>query len=569
MSRSFLLILWTLLALPGMSYQQQTADMILINGEIITMNTRQPRAQAIAIKDNRILKAGSTDSIRSLATPATQILDLKGATVIPGFIEGHGHLKSMGYARMNLDLMKAKNWAEIVSMVKDAAAAAAPGEWIIGRGWHQEKWQPAPVNAVEGYPKHNSLSAVSPDNPVLLTHASGHALFANAKAMALAGIDEDTPEPDGGHIVRDENGQAVGVFEETAEGLIRQAHRRSQADMTAEQFAEKERKALLLAIEECLEKGVTSFQDAGSSFADIDRYKQLADEGKLGIRLWVMLGENDATIAQRIDDYRIKDYANHHLTVGGIKRYVDGALGSRGAWLLKPYADLPSSTGQNVTALADLAASAKLAAKTGLQLCTHAIGDRGNREMLNIYADTLQGRDLRWRIEHAQHLHPDDVPRMARMKVIASMQGVHCTSDAPFVEKRLGETRAREGAYVWRKLTDAGVVVTNGTDAPVEDVNPLASYYAMVTRKPANGDAFYPEQALSSNEALAAYTVNNAYATFQENEKGRIMPGYLADVTVLSADITRIPKPRIPNTQVLYTIVGGKILYQNTITEGN
>jgi predicted amidohydrolase YtcJ len=323
---------------------------------------------------------------------------------------------------------------------------------------------------------------------------------------------------------------------------------------------------LELASQEALSKGITSFQDAGSPFATIDMMKQLIDEGRLGVRLWVMVREGNAREAPLLSRYRTIDYGNGHLTVRAIKRQMDGALGSRGAWLLEPYRDKPDSVGLNTTSIADIAEAAKLAMANDYQLCVHAIGDRANRETLNIFEQAFKAnpakRDLRWRIEHAQHLSLQDIPRFGQLGVIASMQGIHCTSDAPYVLERLGPQRAEEGAYVWQKLMKSGAVVSNGTDAPVEDVDPIANYYATVSRKTKSGQVFYPDQRMSRMEALTSYTLNAAYAAFEESSKGSLKVGKLADMTVLSKDITTIPEDEIPTAHVTYTIVGGKVLYR-------
>jgi predicted amidohydrolase YtcJ len=323
----------------------------------------------------------------------------------------------------------------------------------------------------------------------------------------------------------------------------------------------------MLADEDCLEKGITSFEDAGSSFATIDLFKKMIDEGKLGVRLWVMVRASNDQLRSKLASYKIIDYGNKHLTVRAIKCYMDGALGSRGAWLLEPYSDAPTSTGLNVTPLDELKEAAEIAIENGFQLCIHAIGDRANREVLNIYEATFKAHPdktgLRWRIEHAQHLSASDIPRFGQLGVIAAMQGIHCTSDGPFVIARLGAKRAEEGAYVWQKLMKSGAVVSNGTDAPVEDVNPIPCFYATVTRKLKDGSLFYPDQCMTRAEALKSYTLNGAYAAFQEDSKGSLTVGKLADVTVLSKDIMTIPADEIPTAKVLYTIIGGKVMYQS------
>jgi predicted amidohydrolase YtcJ len=456
--------------------------------------------------------------------------------------------------------MNAHSWDEIVAMVAEAVKTARPGQWIRGRGWHQEKWTAPPSPNVEGFPTHASLDRVSPDNPVVLTHASGHASFANGKAMQASGLTRKTPNPEGGEVLKDASGEPTGLLREKASDLIKEP-----ALSAADQLA-RDRKILELADREALSKGVTSFQDAGSSFGTIDLMKQMVDEGAMGVRLWVMVREGNEAEAPRLAKYRTIDYGAGHLTVRAIKRQIDGALGSRGAWLLEPYSDKPESTGLNTTSVDSIRETARLAIANGYQLCVHAIGDRANRETLNIFEEAFKAnpdkKNLRWRIEHAQHLNAADIPRFGQLGVIASMQGVHCTSDAPYVPARLGDRRAEEGAYVWQKLMKSGAVVSNGTDAPVEDVNPIAGYYATVSRKSKDGKVFYADQRMSRAEALKSYTWNGAYAAFEESSRGSLKPGKYADVVVLSKDILKIPEDEIPSAQVVYTIVGGKIRFQ-------
>ena len=536
------------------------ADLVLLNGKIVTLEDSRPEAQAVAIVGDKIADLGSTEDIKRHVGPKTQLIDLKGQLVIPGFIEGHGHFGGVGEAKLNLELQNAKSWDEIVAMVEQAAKKAKPGEWILGRGWHQEKWSSPPQPNVEGFPTHASLSRVSPANPVLLTHASGHASFANAKAMEVSGVTAKTPNPAGGDFLKDANGEPTGLFRETASGLIRRDR------VSAEERIARSRKGLELASQEVVSKGVTSFQDAGSSVSDVDLMKALIDEGKINVRLWVMLRMNNQALAANLAKYRTIDYANGFLTVRGIKKSIDGALGSRGAWLLEPYSDKPGDTGRNTTTVEEIREAAKLAIQHGYQLCVHAIGDRANRETLNIFEEAYKAnpdkKDLRWRVEHAQHLHPSDIPRFGQLGVIASMQGIHCTSDAPYVPARLGDKRAEEGAYVWQKLMKSGAVVSNGTDAPVEDVSPIASFYATVTRKLKDGRVFYPDQRMSRVEALKSYTINAAYAAFEEGSKGTVKPGKYADLVVLSKDIMTVPDDQIPTTEILYTIVGGKVRFK-------
>jgi predicted amidohydrolase YtcJ len=538
------------------------ADLVFVNGRIVTLE-RPAEVEAIASRGSRIVVMGSTAEVRALAGPATQVIDLRGRLMIPGFIEGHGHFTGVGQSQLQLNLMRAKSWDEIVAMVREAVKDARPGQWIYGRGWHQEKWTATPDPNVEGFPTHDALSRVSPVNPVLLTHASGHATFANAKAMELSDVMASTPDPPGGDIVKDAGGRPIGVFRETASSLIRRGS--GEPPLAGAERIARARKVLTLASREALSKGVTSFQDAGSSFEDVDLMKTMVDEGSIGNRLWVMLRESNTALAANLSRYRTIDQADGLLTIRAIKRSIDGALGSRGAWLLEPYSDKPGDTGRNTSPVEEIRETARLALANGYQLAVHAIGDRANRETLDLFQDAFKGRDgraLRWRIEHAQHLSPADIPRFAQLGVIASMQGVHCTSDAPYVIARLGPRRAAEGAYVWQKLLQSGAIVSNGTDAPVEDVSPIASFHASVSRRTADGTVFFGDQRMSRLEALKSYTINGAYAAFQEGSRGSLQVGKYADMVVLSKDILSIPEVEIPLAEIDYTIVGGKIRYK-------
>jgi len=542
------------------------ADLVLRHGKIVTLDAATPIAQAVAIRGDRIVAVGRDADAARWTGPATKAIDLRGMLAVPGFIEGHGHFIGVGEFRLGLDLRDARTWDDIVAQVARAVKQAKPGEWIVGRGWHQSKWDRAPQPNVEGFPLHASLSAVSPHNPVLLTHASGHAAFVNARAMELAGITRNTPNPNGGEILKDKQSNPTGLLRETAQSLATRAQEQwSEARPAAERQAEL-RRIVGLATGECLSKGITSFVDAGEGFSTVDALRAMARNNELRLRLWVMLSGSNRELAGNLDRYRIIGEGANHFTVRAIKRYMDGALGSRGAWLLEPYADQPGSRGLNITDPAEIRKTAELAMAHGFQLCVHAIGDRANRETLDIYEQAFRAnpdkKDLRWRIEHAQHLSAADIPRFGKLGVIAAMQGIHCASDAPFVVERLGAKRAEEGAYVWQKLMQSGAVVANGTDAPVEDVSPLACFYASVTRKPKNGPAFYPGQRMSREEALRSYTLNNAFAAFEEKLKGSIEPGKLADITVLTRDIMTIPEDQIEAAEVAYTIVGGKIAYQ-------
>jgi predicted amidohydrolase YtcJ len=542
--------------------QPPSADLVLHNGKIVTVDDARPEARALAARGGVIVAVGSDEEIAPFIGLSTRVIDLAGALAVPGFIEGHGHFMWIGEAEMRLKLGTARSWEEIVKAVGNAAEESEPGAWIEGRGWHQEKWDSVPEGSVDGVPTHHELSKASPENPVVLEHASAHAVFVNQKAMELSNIDGKTPDPPGGTIVKDLNGNPTGLLRERAKELVR----------VPRDFVESRgRKIVELASKECLSKGVTSFQDAGASFATIDFFKKLAEEDALDLRLWVMIGDpNDELandeLALRLPLYKMVNVGDHRLTVRAIKKMIDGALGSHGAWLLEPYSDKPDTTGLNTQTPEEISRTAELALRHGFQLCVHAIGDRGNRETLDLFEAAFarhpQDADVRFRIEHSQHLHPGDIPRFGKLGVIASMQGVHATSDGPWVVPKLGEKRAREGAYVWRSLLDSGAVVSNGTDAPVEDVDPIASFYASVTRRMANGQAFHPEQRMTREEALRSYTLSAAYAAFEEDIKGSLTVGKLADVTVLSKDILSVPDEQIRDAKVLYTIVGGEVKYE-------
>ena len=574
MKRSPILILalgLTLVTAAGVRVVSQTtqvtpADLVLRNGRIVTMDQGVPEAQALAVRGGKIIAVGTNSDVARYIGSATQVIDLAGQLATPGIIEGHAHFTGIGENRINLDLMGTKSWDEIVQMVAQAVEKAKPGQWIIGRGWHQDKWTSAPDPNVEGFPLHASLDKVSPNNPVVLTHASGHASFVNAKALELSNITKTTANPNGGEILKDPAGNVTGLLRETAQSLVKRGA--GEPPLTAEETEARGRRVLSLADEEVTSKGITSFVDAGSSFDVIDRMKRLIDEGKLHVRLWVMVSNNTApNFGAGLDSHRMIDYGDSHLTVRAIKMYMDGALGSRGAWLLEPYADKPDSTGLNTTPLATIRAGAQVAIDHNYQVCIHAIGDRANREVLNIYEETFKknnknGKDLRWRIEHAQHISAADIPRFGQLGVIAAMQTIHCTSDAVFVPARLGDKRSEEGAYVWQKLMKSGAIVANGTDAPVENVDPIPNYYAAVTRKLADGRVFYGDQKMSRMEALKSYTLDNAFATFEENVKGSLTVGKLADVTVFTKDITKVPDEEIKTAKIAYTIVGGKVVYQ-------
>lgn len=562
-----ILALSVLVACQSVAAAIEPADLVLRNGVIVTVDEARPRATALAARGERIVVVGSDRDVEALIGEKTRVLDLAGRLAVPGFIEGHGHLLSLGESRLAVDLTRARDWDEVVESIRQASLKAPAGQWIIGDGWHQGHWDRPPNPDVEGYPVHAALSRATPDHPVLLKHATGHMSFANARAMELAGVGPDAADPRGGQILRDGMGRPTGAFRETAQSLVSRAWNRALDRQTAAERRARTRAALELAMNECLAKGVTSFQDAGTGFETIDLFQALADEGKLPLRLWVMVGgENVAALREKLPAYRKIGYGNDRLTVRAIKKMVDGALGSHGAWLFEPYADLPPSRGLVVESVDSIRETALLAAKYDFQLCTHAIGDRANREILDLYQAMMRSfperRDWRWRIEHAQHVHPDDWPRFAELGVIASMQANHATSDGPFVIARLGEQRARDGSYAWRSLLDRKALIVNGTDTPVEDVNPILCFHSAVTRRMRNGQAFFPEQSMTREEALRSYTRDAAFAAFEENLKGTLAVGKLADVVVLSRNILEVPAEEIPTARVLWTIVGGKVAFE-------
>lgn len=562
---SFLFFL--LISCTNSKQPSKTADLVILNGNIATMDKTNPKAEAIAIKNSKILKVGTNEEVKAYISTNTKSIDANGNFVSPGLIEGHGHFSGLGKSLMKLNFLKTKNWAEIVEMVAQKAKTAGSGEWIEGRGWHQEKWDKIPDKQIHGYPYHHALSELTSDNPVILRHASGHSLFANKRAMEIAGINKETPNPKGGLIVRDASGEAIGVFEERAMDIIKEAHQEYLDKLNQKALEAKWLKGIRLAEQNCLENGITSFQDAGSLYTEIDRYTTLAEDNALNLRLWVMLRHPYDEMKDNMKGFPILNKGDYFFTCRAIKSQVDGALGAYGAWLLKPYNDKKNFIGQNTTTIGEVENIAELCIQNNMQLCVHAIGDRANREVLDIYENFYQKnpnkKDLRWRIEHAQHVNRADIPRFGKSGIIASMQGVHCTSDAPFVPKRLGEERSKHEAYAWRTFIDSGALIANGTDAPVEDVSPIDCFYASVTRKRKdNPDAFFPEQCMTREEALASYTINNAYAAFEEDIKGSITEGKLADITIFSQDLLTVANDKILDTEVLYTIVGGEVKYQ-------
>lgn len=555
-------LLLTLLVLYSCS-KGEYADTVYINAQFHSLDSTFSVHEAMAIKGEKILAMDSEEKIQEYINGSTKQIDLGGKYVFPGFIEGHGHFAKLGELLTEVNLFEAKTWEEVELMV-NAKIDETDQLWIIGQGWHQEKWDSLPNVQVDGYPTSQSMDLFTIDRPVMLFHASGHALFANKAAMSAAGINSELPDPAGGRILRDEKGNPTGIFEERAMDLIKDEYKAWYQSLDGRQRQAIEWHQIEVATQECLSKGVTSFQDAGSKIHHVNLYKSLSLADSLDIRLWVMLREDAETTATHLTGLPYIDASNTYFTCRAIKSEIDGALGSYGAWLLRPYDDKAGFFGQNTTELSEVEALAKIALENNMQLCVHAIGDRGNQEILNMMDSLLgdQSKDKRWRIEHAQHLHPADIPRFAEIGIIASMQGIHCTSDAPFVEKRLGRERAQHGAYVWNSLLKSGAIVSNGTDAPIEDVDPLKNLFALVTRsRTDNGMVFFKEQAISRKQALHSMTTAAAYAGFEEDVKGSLEPKKFADFIVIDTDIMNCTDEEILKARILNTYVGGQLKY--------
>ena len=543
--------------------ESNDADLIIENGTIYTMNDLNPIIEAVAVKNGKIIGLGSKSHIKSFESKNTKTLDLKGYTMTPGLIEGHGHFMGLGYSKMRLDLSTVANYNELVDMVADAVLNAKPGEWILGRGWHQSKWDTKPLDLVKGFQTHNKLSQVSPDNPVWLKHASGHAAFGNAKAMEIAGVTAETEFGFGGEIIKDLKGNPTGVFNERAQGLV--------SRYVEEEGDGDSQRALQLAVKECLENGITSFQDAGSGTDAINSIREGLSKGELKVRLYVMLTSRDPELLKAWYKKGPEiGTGNDYLTIRSIKLNADGALGSRGAWLLDDYRDRPGHFGMATQSMEYVYEVSKDGLANGFQVNTHAIGDRANREVLDQYQKVFNERpelalDHRWRIEHAQHIDPLDIPRFGKMGVIPSIQGIHMSSDRPWAIDRLGEKRIKDSAYVWRDLINTGAIIINGTDVPVEPINPIASLYASSTRQTLSGSpkgGYEPSQKMTRLEALKSYTINAAYGAFEEDIKGTIDIGKYADFTIFSQNIITVPDNQLLNTKIKYTIINGEIEYQ-------
>ncbi|MFP4846965.1 amidohydrolase [Winogradskyella sp. PE311] len=548
--------------------QKDSATMLIHGGTIYTVDSTSATVEAVAIKGNKILFAGTLEEAEVYKNEQTEILNLEGKTMTPGLIEGHGHFMGLGYNELNLDLMSTTSYQSIVDAVAERVKNAEPGEWITGRGWHQSKWDSMPAETVHGFQTHHLLSMISPDNPVYLRHASGHAGFANAKAMEIAGLQNlaldgvRKYEVEGGEVLVDPSGKPTGVFNERAQTLI--------TKHIPEKTTETDIKAFELAVKACHKNGITSFHDAGIPKETIELYKKMKSEGKMNTRIYAMLTGWDKDLLNNWYEKGIMIDEDYLFTIRSVKLNCDGALGSRGAWLLEPYSDRPDHFGHETLPMEFVQETALSGLENGFQVCAHAIGDRANREILDRYEVALKAhpessKDHRFRIEHAQHLHPEDIPRFAELKVIPAMQAVHMSSDRPWAIDRLGEKRIKEGAYMWQDLLQSGVPIVNGTDVPVEPVNPIASFYASVSRKTLKGmpeGGYEPEQKMTRAQALKSYTLDAAYGAFEEDIKGSITAGKLADFTIYNQDLMTVPEDQVLNTKVVITIFDGKIVYQ-------
>ena len=549
--------LLTALSITALSSASVATD-LLITGTIYTANDDSPIVEAVVVSDGRFTYVGSLEGARLAASEQVKEIELDSRIAYPGFIESHGHLSSLGESITNLDLNGVDSYQTIVGMVADAAAKAAPGQVIKGRGWHQSKWQSQPKITVDGFPTHRSLSEVSPNNPVFLGHANGHSALINQAAMDEINLSFTTTPPEGGVIVKDARGNPTGILHENAIDL---------AYPLIALSVDSAKAAILAAQRHAFRWGITNFHDAGAGKTDIEAQQMLNDAGDLKLRVYTMVSAQD----EALSDYWLarapliaKD--DSRLTIRSFKAVMDGALGSRTAWLHAPYTDDPGTSGVQTFDEDRLIDMMKRSVEYGWQINTHAIGDKANTVVLDaIETAQLGPYDHRARIEHSQHLIRSDINRFADLGVIASIQTIHMSSDRPWAIDRLGQERIETGAYIWRDLLNAGVHLANGTDVPVEPINPLANFYAAVARKTLNGtpeDGFELNQRMTREETLKSMTLWNAFAGFEEDQLGSIEVGKQADITVLDRDIMTVEESDILSTNVAMTIVSGEIVYE-------
>jgi predicted amidohydrolase YtcJ len=532
----------------------QQADLLITNARVYTVDAALPRAQAVAVRGDRIVFVGSNQEAAALRGPSTRVFDVQGKTVIPGLIDSHGHLTGLGAALRTVDLVGTRSYDAVIERVARRAAQVPAGTWVVGRGWDQNDWPDT------RFPTHERLSAAVSAHPVVLTRIDGHAIFVNARAMQLAGITRTTPDPAGGRIIRDAQGEATGVFVDNAMSLVRRA-------VPAETRNET-RDGVRMAMRELNRLGLTGFHDAGVSCDAIRLYEEMARANELTARNHVMIAGGATACLDEMLKLGPRDNVDgkHLLAVRAIKLSADGALGSRGAKLIEPYADEPSHSGLELIPAQRIKEVALRALRSGFQLNVHAIGDGANRTVLDAFESALREVpkvDHRFRVEHAQILHANEIPRFAELGVIPSMQAVHQTSDMYWAETRIGWTRM-QGAYAWRSLLNTGVVIAGGSDFPVESADPLLSFHAAVSRQDANGwplGGWLPQQRMTRAEALQHLTIWPAYASFREHLVGSISTGKLADIVVLSRDIMTVPIEDILGTRVEMTIMNGNIVY--------
>ena len=565
MERLLLLITLSSLLIPIPTALTQTPanpDLVLLNGNFITMNAQQPSAEAVAIRGGRILWIGSTADAKKLFASALVTTDLAGAAVLPGFIDAHGHLMSLGETFLKLDLKGVSTPQEVARRVKEKASTLRTGEWILGWGWDEGKW-------AANYPTHELLTQAAPTNPVFLTGLHSFAAWVNQRAMLIAGITKNTSDPANGKIIRDtKTGEPTGVLLNRAQDLV--ANHVSPLDLDGVRIA------LELAARECLRNGLTSVHEARVTPIMLQAFREMVNKGRLLLRIYAMLDGSNAVLTEEWLKGGPEIDPQHKLTIRSIKVFADGALGSRGAALSDPYADAPETRGNFTTSETEIYNLTRRSLERGFQVATHAIGDAANHQVLNAYQKALKDasenrsgaavsavRDARLRIEHAQVLSSVDIPRFAQLGVIALMQPTHCTSDMAWAEKRLGPDRIK-GAYAWRSVLKTGAHVPISSDFPGETLNPFYGIYAAVTRQDPQGKpdgGWYPEQRMTIQEALRGYTLEAAYAEFEEKDKGSIETGKLADLVVISKNPTAIPAKELLQINVLMTFINGKLVY--------
>ncbi|HVE80145.1 MAG TPA: amidohydrolase [Gemmatimonadaceae bacterium] len=530
-----------------------SADLIVHNARIYTVDDGRPVAAALAVRGGRVQFVGAARGALALRGPSTRMVDAGGRTIIPGITDAHAHVVGLGTALRSVDLVGTASYEEVVARVAARARQLPKGSWVVGRGWDQNDWGDT------RFPTHEPLSRAVPDHPVFLTRVDGHAALANARAMQLAGVGRETRDPEGGRLERAADGAPTGVFVDRAEELV--------GSRIPALSRDELRDAIVAAVREANRWGLVGVHDAGASRQAIDIYEELARAGRLDLRTYVMVGDDSAALAHYFARGPQSALHEGRVWVRAVKLYADGALGSRGAALLEPYADDPRNSGLLVSRPEHLREVATRALRAGFQVNVHAIGDRGNRIALDAFEAALKEvpvADHRFRVEHAQVINFADIPRFAALDVIPSMQAVHQTSDMYWAGNRLGEGRVL-GAYAWRSLLETGVVIPNGSDFPVEAVNPLLSFHAAFTRRDERGwpaGGWHPEQRMTRQEALASITIWPAYAAFMEKDAGSLVPGKYADFVILDRDIMRVAEEDVLGTQVVATYIGGKAVYE-------